>query len=121
MTASWAGTGGSQAVLKAVERGEKRGVLFVAAAGNEGSARLDFPASADGVISVGATTPDDILASFSNRGALVAAPGVGVLSTTSPGQYQRRDGTSMASAHVAGVAALLRPALPEATGSPRRH
>src|SRR5260370_40984990 len=120
MTASWAGTGGSQAVLKAVERGEKRGVLFVAAAGNEGSARLDFPASADGVISVGATTPADILASFSNRGALVAAPGVGVLSTTSPGQYQRRDGTSMASAHVAGVAGRLGGGPPAPAGAAGR-
>ncbi len=115
INASWGGAGASQALLKAIERAEKRGVLFVAAAGNERTPRPDFPAGADGVISVGATTPDDVLAGFSSRGALVAAPGVGVLSTTSPGQYQRRDGTSMASAHVAGVAALLWAAFPDAT------
>src|SRR5262249_2965427 len=76
-----------------------------------------FPANLgyDNVISVGATTPDDILAPFSDKGALVAAPGVGILSTTAPGQYERYDGTSMASPHVAGVAALLWAAHPNAS------
>ena len=60
-------------------------------------------------------TPADLLAPFSNRGALIAAPGVGILSTTAPGQYERYDGTSTASAHVAGVAALLWAAHPDAS------
>src|SRR5207302_7479084 len=76
-----------------------------------------YPASLklDNVLSVGATTPNDALAPFSDRGALVAAPGVGILSTTAPGQYERYDGTSMASPHVAGVAALLWAAHPNAS------
>ena len=117
INASWGGGGASQVLSKAIERAGKHGVLFVAAAGNDSAAKPDFPASvgSDNVISVAATMPDDSLASFSNRGALMAAPGVGILSTTSPGQYERYDGTSMASPHVAGVAALLWSAYPDAT------
>ena len=85
--------------------------------GNEGAAGPDFPASLplDNLLSVGATGPDDRLASFSNRRALLAAPGVGILSTTAPGQYERYDGTSMAAPHVAGLAALLWAARPDAS------
>jgi len=54
---------------------------------------------------VGASTPDDLLAPFSDRGAMVAAPGVGILSTTAPGRYERYDGTSMAAPVTAGVVA----------------
>ena len=69
------------------------GVLFVAAAGNGSAEAPEFPANLklDSLLSVGATTPDDTLASFSDRGALVAAPGVGILSTTAPGRYERYD------------------------------
>jgi len=116
VNASWGGGGQSQAIAKAVARAGERGVLFVAAAGNDGASRPSFPASltSDNLISVGAFTPAGKLAPFSNRGALVAAPGVGILSTTAPGQYERYDGTSMAAPHVAGLAALLWAARPEA-------
>jgi len=115
INASWGGNGQSQAIAKSIARARKRGVLFVAAAGNDGGPRPSFPANlADDVVSVGAITPEGALASFSNRGALVAAPGVGILSTTSPGQYDRYDGTSMATPHVAGLAALLWSARPQA-------
>ena len=115
INASWGGNGQSQAIAKSIARARKRGVLFVAAAGNDGAPRPSFPANlADDVLSVGAITPDGTLASFSNRGALVAAPGVGILSTTAPGQYDRYDGTSMATPHVAGLAALLWSARPQA-------
>jgi subtilisin family serine protease len=115
INASWGGNGQSQAIAKSIARARKRGVLFVAAAGNDGASRPSFPANlADDVLSVGAMTPDGTLASFSNRGALVAAPGVGILSTTAPGQYDRYDGTSMAAPHVAGLAALLWSARPQA-------
>src|SRR6267378_5568493 len=116
VNASWGGGGQSQAIARAVARAKERGVLFVAAAGNEGASRPSFPASlaSDNLLSVGALTPAGKLAPFSNRGALVAAPGVGILSTTAPGQYERYDGTSMAAPHVAGLAALLWAARPEA-------
>ena len=117
INASWGGGGASQVLSKAIERAGKKGVLFVAAAGNDGAAKPDYPASLalDNILSVGATQPDGTLAPFSDRGALVAAPGVGILSTTAPGQYERYDGTSMASPHVAGVAALLWAAHPNAS------
>ena len=117
INASWSGGADSQAISRAIARAGTKGALFVAAAGNESAAKPGFPAGVglDNLISVGATTPDDLLAPFSNRGALVAAPGVGILSTTAPGQYERYDGTSMASAHVAGLAALLFAARPEAS------
>ena len=117
INASWGGGAASQVLSKSIARAGKKGVLFVVAAGNDAGAHPEFPASLklDNVLSVGATTPDDVLAPFSDRGALVAAPGVGILSTTAPGQYERYDGTSMASPHVAGVAALLWAAHPNAS------
>src|SRR5438132_8131821 len=117
INASWGGNGQSQTIAKAIARARKHGVLFVAAAGNEAAARPSFPANLgdDTVLSVGAFGPNGALAPFSNRAALVAAPGVGILSTTAPGQYDRYDGTSMASPHVAGVAALLWAAHPNAS------
>ncbi len=116
ITAAWGGGGRSIAIERAIARAGARGALVVAAAGNEGASQPAFPANLalDNVISVGASGPDDLLASFSNRGAMVAAPGVGILSTTAPGHYERYDGTSMAAAHVAGLAALLWAAKPHA-------
>ena len=114
---SWSGGGGgrSAALEQAIARASDRGVLVVAAAGNAGADEPAFPASLDGVVSVGASGPDDLLAPFSNRGALLTAPGVGILSTTAPGQYERYDGTSMSAAYVSGVAALLWAAQPKAS------
>lgn len=117
INASWGGGGRSRALENAIARAGRRGTLFVASAGNSGSDSLEFPAALtlENVVSVGATGPGDLLAPFSNRGALVAAPGVGILSTTAPGQYERYDGTSVAAPHVTGLAALLWSAYPDAT------
>jgi subtilisin family serine protease len=117
INASWGGGGTSEVIQRAVARAGQHGVLFVAAAGNDGASRPGFPANLNlaNVLSVGALDTDGSLASFSNRGAMVTAPGVGILSTTSPGQYARYDGTSMATPHVAGAAALLWSARPDAT------
>ncbi|MBS2021333.1 MAG: S8 family serine peptidase [Deltaproteobacteria bacterium] len=119
INASWGGGGTSATIVDAIARAEKRGALFIAAAGNDGDSAPGFPANVkgDGVISVGATTQTDALADFSNAGALVAAPGVGILSTTSPGRYESYDGTSMATPFVSGLAALLWSAHPEATAA----
>jgi subtilisin family serine protease len=126
INASWGGGGYSQALHDATIRAAKAGILFIAAAGNEGlnndisasyPANLDTrvgtstesAASYDAVISVAAIDSTGALASFSNYGATkvdLAAPGVDILSTY-PGNYLAyMDGTSMATPHVTGAVAL---------------
>jgi thermitase len=95
------------AVANAWDNGH--GAVIVAAAGNEGDDRVDYPAGYPEVVSVAATDNRDARADFSNVNSDVeiAAPGVDVLSTVPGGGYARFSGTSMATPHVSGVAGVL--------------
>ncbi len=114
MSNSWGGGGFSRALKESIERANEAGILFVAAAGNS-SANNDrtdsFPANYNvpNVISVAAINNKGELARFSSFGATkvhLGAPGVDVLSTT-PNGLRMFSGTSMATPHVSGVAALV--------------
>ncbi|MEB3195728.1 MAG: S8 family peptidase, partial [Candidatus Sericytochromatia bacterium] len=111
--------GGPEAVPvidDAVRYAQARGVLLVAAMGNEGGLRPSYPAANAGVLAVGATDAADAVCGFSNRGAWISlcAPGDAILSTLpGPAGYGLKSGTSMATPCVAGVAALLRDRHPD--------
>ncbi|MBL1277832.1 MAG: S8 family serine peptidase [Ectothiorhodospiraceae bacterium] len=115
INASWGGGPYSSAMFRAIQAANNAGVLFVAAAGNDGTnndRNSSYPADYDlpNVISVAATDASDNLASFSNYGANsvdLGAPGVRILSTSPGNRYSTFSGTSMASPHVAGVAGLV--------------
>src|SRR5262249_39993782 len=106
------------------------GILAVAAAQNSGpncSTVYDPPGIYDEVLVAGASDFNDVLAGFSSRGPVttdgsgrlrpdVAAPGVSVRSSIRGGTYSTLSGTSMASPHTAGAAALLWSAKPQVRG-----
>jgi subtilisin family serine protease len=112
---SWGGPRFSQPLLDTIKAAERMGVLFIAAAGNY-NRDLDeeplYPASYDAVniISVASSDSGDYKSVFSNYGRVsvdLAAPGSAIYSTLPNGGYGNLDGTSMATPHVSGAAALI--------------
>lgn len=133
---SWGGGGYSSLLEAAIIRGANADILFIAAAGNNSSdidasayypasystltpqGSGNAPASYEGVISVASITSSGALSSFSNYGATrvdIAAPGSGIYSTLPGDTYGSYNGTSMATPHVAGAAALFASQFPEGT------
>jgi fibronectin type 3 domain-containing protein len=102
-------TGTSAALDTAVQYAWNHGCVVVAAAGNNASNQLFYPAALNNVVSVASTDNADTLSYFSNYGSWVkvAAPGSSIYSTYPPSGYTTLSGTSMAAPHVAGVAALI--------------
>lgn len=112
---SWGGGGYSQALVDAIQAAGAAGQLFVAAAGNDASdndMNPQYPCSYDvsNILCVASTDNRDSRSSFSNYGVStvhVGAPGSSILSTIPGGSYGLKSGTSMATPHVSGVAALV--------------
>jgi len=109
---SWGGGGFSRVQQNLMNAAHNRGIILVAASGNDNSDQIQYPAGYEHVISVGATNRDDRRAGFSNFGTVdIMAPGDNVLSTVTggaSGSYGENDGTSFASPIIAGVLGLMK-------------
>lgn len=122
---SWGGGGYSQGLFEAIQRANAADILFIAAAGNEGrnnDSRDSYPSSYDSpnVIAVASITSTGARSSFSNYGSTtvdLGAPGSDIESTLPENTYGSYSGTSMATPHVTGAAALLSSIVPSATGA----
>lgn len=127
LNASWGGAGFSSTLRNAIQSAGDAGMVFVAAAGNNGDGSKSrgtdndvsplYPASYDlsNIITVAAVDRRGEMAAFSNYGPAsvdLAAPGVSIASTVPSNGYALFSGTSMATPHVSGVAALLLSANP---------
>ncbi|MGB2873899.1 MAG: S8 family peptidase, partial [Gaiellaceae bacterium] len=114
INASLGGPDLDSALSAAAQYAWQHGVLLVAAAGNDSSSTVDFPAALPNVLSVGASDQNDRLYDFSNSGAAVAAPGENS-TIARDGGYELFLGTSSAAPVVSGIAALELSAKPDAS------
>ena len=129
---SWGGGGFSQALKDAIDRAAVQNILFIAAAGNDGLNRessISYPSGYDSenIIAVASITSSGAISSFSNYAATkvdLGAPGSGIYSTLPAGSkgkvvssYGSYSGTSMATPHVTGGAALYASSHPGSTAA----
>lgn len=108
----------SQALLDAMRKAYEQGIVIICSSGNEGRrTAIDYPARFKNAIAVGALNKKRGIASFSNRGPQVDlyAPGDQIYSTWINKQYAILNGTSMATSHATGIAALLLSMNPDLT------
>lgn len=106
---SFSMTAYSQELANAVNYANSKGVILVAAAGNEGQNMMVYPAGISPVIGVGATTDSNVRSSYSNFGKVVtlAAPGDGIITTYPGASWAMAWGTSLSTPFVSGGVALL--------------
>lgn len=111
---SFGGASYSPLMQQAIDYATGKGVIMVAAAGNNGSSNSFYPAAYNNVIAVGATNAKGQLAGFSNYGSYIdlIAPGWGTKGLAYNGGEQTINGTSFASPFIAGLAALLKSYFP---------
>jgi serine protease len=107
---SWGGTGSSTTAQNIITWASNQGIVLVAAAGNDNDNVLHYPAAYTECIAVASTSTGDARSSFSCYGTWVdvAAPGSSIYSTIPGSAYAYKQGTSMASPMVAGLAALIK-------------
>ncbi len=105
---SLGGNNPSSILENAIDYATRHDVLVVAATGNNGSAQLLYPAAYSEVVAVGSVDPNGTISSFSNYGAAVGlyAPGRDIATLALDGGYTTLSGTSLATPHVAAIAAL---------------
>lgn len=106
---SWGGSGFSTTAQNIINYAAAQGIVLVAAAGNDNVSSVFYPAGYSEVIAVASTTFGDSKSGFSNFGSWIdiSAPGSAIFSTIVGGGYGTKQGTSMASPMVAGLAGLM--------------
>jgi subtilisin family serine protease len=97
----------SSTLKSAIQYAANKGIFIAAAAGNTSASTCEYPAAYSSSMCVVATDNNNKLASFSNTGGEIAAPGVSNYSTYINGTYRYMSGTSMATPHIAGAAAVI--------------
>lgn len=116
---SLGGGGSSSAIEAGFAQARSLGVYITAASGNNGQRRISYPALSEHAAAIGALQQGMTRASFSNYGPelFLTAPGVGIYGAWKNGAYANLSGTSMATPHIAGAAAVIASIYPTVTNT----